>query len=164
MDIKYENVTTTQDYILTANGIYNDLGEKVYDLTDKVYDTEILDYERNIVLISVLAEDGVEKIELFNNGKVTSVGKMDATGERENATGEWLYDFDTTSFGYYTVNVTKTSTKTNYTYKYYSVDGTLLATTDYRLSYVASYDGVYLYTGNMKTAAGITTPVYYKFS
>lgn len=158
------NILYMYDYTITANGIYNQLGEKVYDLADKSYTREILDYERNIVLVRELVDDGYQVVNLFNNGTVTQVAKIDLTGDRIDTTGECVQVLEKTPFGYYT----KTSVKDAFgaivnTYKYYSADGTLLATTNYELTYVADHDNVYLYSGRMQGAMG-TTVVYHKFS
>ena len=157
-------LTGTRNYFLFQDGIYDMVGTKVYDLTDKIFEYSELDFERDTLLITVLADDGVMKVDLFNKGTVTTIGTMDATGVNTDGENVTLREVNTTSFGYYTKAVTKDAGGTETTtYNWYNVEGTLLATTNYALTRVASYDDVYLYTGQMQTADGYTT-VYHKFS
>ena len=156
-------VDATADYIVTYDGIYSMTGEKVYDLTDKYEDVDVLDYERSIMLIETVAADGYNKVELFNNGTITEIGKIDQTGEYANTIGDHLMGVYTTRYGGY-----YTETWTNYagtTYKYYSADGSLLYTSanGQTLEYVMAYENVYLYRVWTSTYTG-SQYNYYKFS
>ena len=154
----------TYDYTITTTGIYDAAGRSVYDLTDKSYDLDILDYDRNIVLVKILTDNGTYKLDLINNGSVTTIASMDATGENDEAT-ELIDTYSITYFGFYTVTY---GTEKD-VYNYYSANGTLLITTDYQLSHEASYNGVYLYYG-YSTPEGEAdneveaSLVYYRFS
>ncbi len=154
---------STYDYVFMSDGIYNTAGEKVYDLSQKDAWCECLDYERNIAFFSYLDTDGMKKYKLFNNGTVTDIGQIDAIGESTNNNGTYLQYVGLTVFGYYTESVTETENDTTYTYKYYSADGTWLATTHYELYGVAFFDGTYLYAGEMETGNTYQT-IYFKFS
>lgn len=148
------------NYTITNTGIYDVTGKKVYNWTDIPCEYDGLDYERNTVLIKILGDDGTYKLDLFNNGTVTTIGTMDATGGAIDS-ADMITDYDITSFGFYTVS--KNSEGKN-VYKYYNAVGVLVeTTTEYPLYRITSFEGVCVYRGTVEIEGGTQT-VYYRFS